>query len=106
MNEKNSNGIQSDVNVSTTINQEAEVMENPLGGPINWEALRYSQGDLTGTSGYGVMRVSPQMPGKNSLAMIGWQNLCKQKDLDPKETLLKGIGPLEKNFVDYNSFRH
>ena len=46
------------------------------------------------------------MPGRNSMAMIGWLNLCNRKDLDPKETLLKGIEPLQQNVTDYNSFKH
>jgi len=106
MSEKEADRIQPDANVSTTTNQEPEVIENFLGGPINWEALRYAQGDLTGTSGYGVLKVAPQMPGRNSMAMMGFLNLCKRKDLDPADTLLKGIKPLEQNVTDYNSFKH
>ena len=106
MSEKEADRIQPEANVTATTNQEPEVVENFLGGPINWEALRYAQGDLTGTSGYGVLRAAPQMPGRNSMAMIGWLNICKRKDLDPKETLLKGIEPLQQNVTDYNSFKH
>ena len=94
MDENNADRIHPEVNVSTTSNQKEGLIENLLGGPINWEAMRYSQGDLTGTSGYGVLKAAPQMPGRNSMPMIGWLNLCNRKDLDPKETLLKGIEPL------------
>ena len=59
MSENEADRIQPDVNVSTTTNQEPEVIENFLGGPINWEAMRYSQGDVTGTSGYGVVKGRP-----------------------------------------------
>jgi hypothetical protein len=105
MNTEERSGIEAGSVEPKTTAKEVEVMENPLGGSLNWEQMRLT-GDHTGTSGYGVIKASPQMPWKNSLAMMGWLNLCKRKDLDPKDTLLKCIGPLEQNFVDYNSFKH
>jgi hypothetical protein len=105
MTEQNDDRIQAESIETKTTAKEVEVMENPLGGSLNLEQMRLS-GDHTGTSGYGIMKASSPMPWKNSLAMVGWQNLCKRKDLDPKDTLLKGIKPLEQNFIDYNSFKH
>jgi len=106
MKENETDRIQAESVETKTTATEAEVMDsNPLVGSPNWEQMRLT-GDHSGTSGYGVIKASPQMPWKNSLAMMGWLNLCKRKDLDPKDTLLKCIGPLEQNFVDYNSFKH
>ena len=58
--------IQAEAINNKTATKEAEVMDNPLGGSPNWEQMRLS-GDHSGTSGYGVMKASPQMPWNNSL---------------------------------------
>ncbi|MCE5264420.1 MAG: hypothetical protein LLG97_12915 [Deltaproteobacteria bacterium] len=73
---------------------------------IDLEALRRVYGENFGTSGYGIIKATPDMGKVNMLKLTAWANECKKDDADPQILLPEGTIILKECFADYNSLKH
>lgn len=73
---------------------------------IELERLRRAYGDNYGTSGYGILRATPNAGKVSTLELTAWTNECKKEDADPALLMTEGTTILKKCFADYNSLKH